>query len=256
MRAGGAAVGLSVTFAERPATARLPASASAAAQRALEGFDPQALSTRVNADPEFGIAAREWDGLVQLGIDDHHYRRLGPQRTRNRGRSGEFHRGLRRQDRRSAGCLASRLRRLRSPDRRRRRRPPLALPGGHSAARSARSRDAGGAGSGAPGRRGRPGVRLDSRSLCLRTDPRHPVPGVFRGSRSGHADGAAAHGRLRQPAVAASSGGPRATATFPDDRLRPAVPMGGRSRRPRPAGGAPSIGWTRSTPPTSGPGCT
>ena len=73
VRAGGAAVGLSVTFAERPATARVPASASAAAQSALEGFDPQALSTRVNADPEFGIVAREWDALVQLGIDDYHY---------------------------------------------------------------------------------------------------------------------------------------------------------------------------------------
>ena len=73
VRAGGGAVGLSVTFAERPATARVPAGGAAAAQSELEGFDPQALSTRVNADPEFGLAAREWDALVQLGIDDHHY---------------------------------------------------------------------------------------------------------------------------------------------------------------------------------------
>ena len=45
VRAGGAAVGLSVTFAERPAAARAPAGASASAQSALEGFDPQPLST-------------------------------------------------------------------------------------------------------------------------------------------------------------------------------------------------------------------
>lgn len=73
LRAGRAAVGLSVTFAERPARARVPAGMSTSAQSALEGFDPRALSARVNADPEFGLAAREWDALVQLGIDDHHY---------------------------------------------------------------------------------------------------------------------------------------------------------------------------------------
>ena len=80
LRAGGAAVGLSVTFAERPARARVPAGASASAQSELEGFDPQALSARVNADPEFALAAREWEALVQLGIDDHHYgvRRTAP----------------------------------------------------------------------------------------------------------------------------------------------------------------------------------
>ena len=73
LRAGGAAVGLSVTFAERPAAGRAPASAPTAAQPALAGFDPRALSTLANADPEFGIAAREWDALVQLGIDDNNY---------------------------------------------------------------------------------------------------------------------------------------------------------------------------------------
>ncbi len=73
MRAGGAAVGLSVTFAEEPARARMPAGAPAGAQSELEGFDPQALRTLVNADPEFGIAAREWSAQVRLGIDDHDY---------------------------------------------------------------------------------------------------------------------------------------------------------------------------------------
>ncbi len=73
IRASGAAAGLSVTLAGSPATPRAAGIATAAAQSGLEEFDPQALASLVNADPEFAIAAHEWDALVQLGIDDYGY---------------------------------------------------------------------------------------------------------------------------------------------------------------------------------------
>lgn len=73
VRAGGATLGLSVTLAESPTTARASARATAPAQSDLEGFDPHALVTLVNSDPEFEITAHEWNALVQVGIDTYHY---------------------------------------------------------------------------------------------------------------------------------------------------------------------------------------